>query len=159
MNPNPSNPLEIDRNALDREWQRQPGRARQAGVREADAKLAHNRASSALKTTRARLYLAVRSAPGAHGLRDKPTIDEIDAAVEVHPEHVLAVELVHTTAYAVDVAKAETTAYVDRRKALENLVELLQMDYVTTQEPRTREGSKPAPRDMPGIDFPAREDS
>ncbi len=153
----PANPFDIDPRALDREWRDQPGRARAAGVREADARHAQAQAQAALKVTFARLLLTIRRNPGSFDLRDKATVDEVEAAVIVHPDHIAAQARLDAAEYAVNVAKADTTAYVDRRKALEAQVDLLGMDYQSEREPvaRTEEGRKKTPRPKmdAGIEF------
>ncbi len=153
----PRSPFDIDPRALDREWIAQPGRARAAGVREADARHAHAQAKAALEVTAARLLLKIRDNPGAYGLRDKPTVDEIEAAVVIHADHQTAVARLNQTEYEVNVAKADTTAYVDRRKALEAQVDLLGLDYQSEREPVARteqgKGRTPRPRMDAGIEF------
>lgn len=131
-----TNPFDIDLNDLAGEWQRQPGYSRAAGLREADARHEHTHAKTVLAVTDARLYLEIRNDPAGHGLRDKPTKDEIDAAVTTHQEHCDAVLAVNNAQYAWDVAKADTVAFIDRRKALENEVELLALNYRSEAEPR-----------------------
>ena len=136
-------PFEIDPRALDAEWIRQPALARAAGRREAEARDAHSRAKAALDVARAKARLAVRRAPGAYFLRDKPTVDEIEAAVEVSDDVQAAVAAVNAAKFELDVAGADVVAYVDRRKALEGLVDLLAMDYQTGREPSPRRGRAP----------------
>lgn len=131
-----TNPFEIDLNDLAGEWQVQPGYARDAGVREADARAKHTHAKMLLAVTDARLYLEIRNNPEASGLRRKPTKDEIEAAVTIHQEHCNAQLAVNEAQYEWDIAKADTTAFIDRRKALENEVELLALDYRNATEPR-----------------------
>ena len=130
------NPFQIDNARLDDEWRRQPGLSREAGRREADAKHAHAQARARLAVTAARMSLAIRKAPEKFGLRERPNNDEVAAALEVSPEYQDAVREVDEAKLAEDYAKADTVAFVDRRKALENLVELLRLDYFAEQEPR-----------------------
>lgn len=130
------NPFIIDLNDLAGEWQRQPGYSRDAGRREADARHAHTCAKAELSVIDARLYLAIRSDPEAYDLRDKPTKDEIEAAVSVHGDHIAAVTRVNRAQYEWDIAKADTVAFIDRRKALENEVELIALNYFSETEPR-----------------------
>ncbi len=132
------NPFLIDLNDLATEWQRQPGYARDAGLREADARHQHTLAKSALKVVDARLYLRIRTAPEDFDLRAKPTKEEVEAAVAVHTDHLAAERAVNEAQYEWDIAKADTVAFVDRRKALENEVELLALNYRSESEPRTK---------------------
>lgn len=141
-------PFDIDQNRLDREWISQPGKARAAGVREADARHVHAQAKAKLDVVASRLALTIRKTPGAYELRDKPTADEVEAAVTLQPGFQAALKELNEAKYALDVASADTTAYVDRRKALEGLVELLGMDYQSEREPVARNRDK-APKRAP----------
>lgn len=123
------NPLFIDPADLAGEWLGQPAQARAAGHREAEARREYSHAKARYDVVRARLYLAVRSQPAVYGLRDKATVDEIEAAVTVHQDHLAALNALNEAQYALDVARADTVAYVDRRKALENLVGLRRTEY------------------------------
>jgi hypothetical protein len=129
-------PFQIDPHALHTELLRQPGLTRDAGTREADARHAHDQAKARLAVVTARLSLAVRRDPGRYHLRDRPNQDEIDAAVLLQSEHQEAVEAVADARYALDIHTAHGVAMVDRRKALEGLVRLLELDYYAEREPR-----------------------
>lgn len=135
-----TNPFEINPNNLDGEWIRQPGLSRAAGRREADARHAASQAKARLAVVGARLARSIRGAPEKFGLPDRPTIDAVAATVEVQPEYQQAVKDLDDAELAVAYAKADTTAFVDRRKALENLVELLRLDYFSEQEPKPLSG-------------------
>lgn len=148
----PQNPFTIDDRRLDRECLDQAQRAREAGVREADARHAHAQAKAAFDVACARLQLAIRAAPVAYKLRDKPTKDEVDAAVILQPEYTTALLLVNETKYELDVATAETNAYVDRRKMIERRIELLSIEWHADKEPRTIPMS-PARTVGEGIEF------
>ena len=130
------NPFLIDLNDLAAEWQRQPGYSRDAGRREAEARHEHTLAKAELAVVDARLYLRIRADPDQYDLRDKPTKDEIEAAVSVHADHLAAERRVHEAQYTWDLTKADTVAFIDRRKALENEVELLALNYRSETEPR-----------------------
>lgn len=134
------NPFEIDQNDLDTEWRKQPQLSRAAGRREADARHAHAQAKANLSVVAARMALSIRRAPEKFNIREKPTVDEVNAALESTPEYQQAVADVDAAQLAWDYAKADTVAFVDRRKALENLVELMRLDYFSEQEPRALSG-------------------
>lgn len=153
MNPDldQHDPFEIDRARLDVEWLGQPRLSREAGRRRARAALVQARAEAARKLTKARLYLAVRGQPGAYGLRDKPTVDEVDAAVEAHDDYAAAVATALDAQHELDVADADVTAYIDRRKALESLVQLTALNYATEKAPVAKTRSAP---EEPGIADP-----
>jgi len=129
-------PFDIDPNRLDREWLEQAKLARAAGHREAEARDTHARAKAKLDVVAARTALAVRRNPGAYNLRDKPNQDEIEAAVILSDSHQEAVKELNDAKYALDIASADTTAFVDRRKALERLVDLLALNYRSEKEPQ-----------------------
>lgn len=147
----PESPFEIDPARLDRELIRQPRLSAAAGRREAEARHAHAQAKvrlevaeARLKEAEARAAIAVRAAPATFGLRDKPTVDEVAAAACVHPMVVQARAVVEQRAgeaadalYEVEVAKAAVTAYLDRRKSIEGLISLMELDYWAEMEPRT----------------------
>lgn len=155
----PKSPFDIDPKRLDLMWLRQAQLARAAGVREADARHAHAQAKARLDVISAQLTLEIRKNPGAHDLRDKPTADEVAAAVTVDKRYQDALTALNRRKYDLDVASADTTAFVDRRKGLENLVELMKLEFHSEREPRTRDGSRPAHHMEPGIEFdPTEED-
>jgi hypothetical protein len=132
-----ANPFVIDLGRLHEEWQRQPGYSREAGRREAEAKRAVNQCRARLKLIDAQLLLQIRGNPEAHGLGAKPNKEVLEAAVTVHPSYQAAVEALNEALYAQDVAEADRVACChDRRKALENEVELLCINYHSETEPR-----------------------
>lgn len=171
MNAPADDPFVIDQNHLHTEWLAQPGLARAAGQREADARHAlaqakasldvavadarylQEKAKADLQTAEAQAELDVRKNPEKFGLGAKPTIPEVSAAVAVQPgvraardalvgrgrvspEVISATAAVNDHRKLLDYAEAETRAYVDRRKALENLVELLGLRYFDEMEPK-----------------------
>lgn len=136
----PENPFGIDPGRLDREIVNQPRASRAAGVAEADARHAHAQAKARLDVTDARLRLAIKAAPEKFGLT-KPTVDDLAAAVELHPDHQAARTALDEAKYALDVASANTNAMLDRRKMIERLVELLALDYHAEKEPFVPVGS------------------
>lgn len=129
-------PFDIDPSRLDKELLKQPRMSRAAGRAEAEARHALGQANARLDVVKARLYLAVRNNPANFQLRDKPTVDEVEAAVKVNGVYEKAVQDVTEAQFAVDVAKADSVATLDRRKVLENLVELLALDFHAEREPR-----------------------
>ena len=127
---------DIDPARLDRELLRQPGLTRRAGSPEADARHAYMQAKSRLDVVKARLTLAVRRQPSKFGLRDKPNEAEVDAAVMLEQDYQNAVRAVNEAKFALDVAAADSNAMLDRRKAIEGLVDLLSLEYWSEREPR-----------------------
>ena len=129
-------PFQIDPHALDRELLKQPGMTRDAGEAEADARHAHDQAKARLAVTEARLALAVRKNPSRYDLRDKPTVDEIEAAVVCTKEYQDAQREVIEAKYRLDVRAAHAMAQIDRRKAVERLVDLIALNYYAEREPK-----------------------
>lgn len=132
----PQNPFTIDDRRLDRECLQQAQLSRAAGEREADARHAHAQAKAAFDVACARLQLAIRAAPVAYKLRAKPTKDEVDAAIILQPEYTEALLRVNEAKYALDLAAADVSAHIDRRKMIERRVELLAIDWHAEREPR-----------------------
>ena len=132
------NPFVIDNDRLDQEWLRQPQLTREAGRREADARHEHAMAKARLDVVTARLSTEIRRTPGKFGLPDKPTVGQVEAAVTVQKDYADAVDAVNLAKRDMDYAAADTAAFLDRRKALERLVELLALDYWAEREPRAQ---------------------
>lgn len=131
-------PADIDPDHLDRELIGQPQLTRATGHREAEAKHAHDQAKARMAVLDARLSLAIRANPTKYGLREKPNKEEVEAAVLTQPAMEAAQKEVLETKYALDIASADTTWVLDRRKMLERLVDLLALDYYSEREPRPK---------------------
>jgi hypothetical protein len=147
----PQNPFVIDTERLDLEWARQPKLSRDSGAGEADARHEYNQAKTRLAVieaqlaaTRASIYLEIRSDPTKYDLREKPTVDEVEAAVLCSKGYQAGLAAVHGASaavndahHALDLAEANRIAIThDRRKALENYVQLLAINYVCEREPK-----------------------
>ncbi len=130
------NPLLIDENKLLEEWLGQPSLTREAGRREADARHEHAQAKARLDVISARLKLQIRRNPGKYTLPDKPTVDQVDATLIAEREYQDALDVVNVTKRNLDYATADTNAFLDRRKALERLVELLHLEYWSERGPQ-----------------------
>lgn len=134
-----SRPLEIDEGRLDWEWLRQAKLTRRAGEREAEARHDFAQAKARLDLTEAKLKRRVRDDPTVHGLKDKPTEASISEAVTVMEEYQKALADMNQAKYELDLMSADVTAMVDKRKGLERLVELLALEYYSTdREPKLR---------------------
>lgn len=135
-------PWEVDPHALDREWLKQARLSRDTGTDEADCKHALNKASARLKLKAAQLRADIRRNPESYGFgAKKPSIDEVDDAMTSHEAYQTAVAEEIEAQLAFDRAKAITVAVShDRRKTLENLVELLRLDYFSEKDHDTSVG-------------------
>lgn len=144
MASDPSTPFTIDPNALDAEWINQVRLTRKAGLREADARHEHAQAKARLDVLWGKLWREVLFHPELYGFPEgkKPTEESIKATVAVQSAYVAAVDAVNDTKRDLDYCSADTTAFIDRRKALENLVDLAQLEYNCTQDvaPKTPAG-------------------
>ena len=133
----PASPFTIDTARLDLEWARQPKLSRDAGVDEADARHAYNQAKARLAVVEARMALEIRRNYEKYDFDKKPTKDEAKAAVVLCPEYQEAEAAVNLAKRDLDYAEAYKVAIThDRRKALENYVELLALNYVCEREPK-----------------------
>lgn len=136
----PANPFAIDTARLDREWVEQASHTRAAGRREADARHAHAQAKARLDVGAARMKLAIRQHPDRYSLREKPTVDEVESTLVMQRDYQELVDAVNVAKRDLDYAGADTNAFLDRRKALERLVELMALDYFSEKEPRAAGG-------------------
>lgn len=134
--PENTDPFKIDEHHLDREWITQAQFARRAGRAEADARHEHAQAKTRLDMCAAGLLLDIRRNPEKYGIAGKPTEAMVDATVILQPEHIQLTSALHAAKRMLDYRTADTTACVDRRKALERLVELLSISYYAEAEPR-----------------------
>lgn len=134
----------IDPNNLAEECAAQPGMTRAAGVREADARHARDQAKSRLDVVEAEIAHEVRKDPEKFGIEGSPTIPEVKSAVVRDRRYQTAVAELNGAERELQLAGADVRAHTDRRKMIERLVELLQLDYFSEREPRV---SDPAVRD------------
>jgi hypothetical protein len=125
--------------------------SRAAGTTKADAKHAHNIAKAYTKVVAARIRRDIRAHPDQYGFgTKKPTIDEVDDALQVHEVYRKAVEDENRAEYAFDIASTNVVAVChDRRKALESMIELLRLDYLSEREyrPKTPEAREKLSQD------------
>jgi hypothetical protein len=79
---------------------------------------------------------ASRLDPESYDLSSRPNADAIKDTVVLEADVQEAVRELDQAKYNLDIASADVSAMVDRRKALERLVELLALDYYSEREPR-----------------------
>lgn len=149
------NPFVIDLNNLHEEWQVQAKLSRDAGHREAEAKHEMRLAKARIAVLEARLNVVesqllihVRENPEEYGMeKARPPKEVLEAAVvvamcedkravDIYLQLTEAREELIRAEFAADVAEADRVAFVDRRKALENEVELLKLNYFAEREQR-----------------------
>lgn len=129
----------IDVGDLGGEWVRQASRTRAACVRVADAEHALAQAKARLELVEAEVRRQVRADPARYEL-DKATEKAVEDVVVCSKRRRRAAGEVADLKHALDVLKADLAAEMDRRRGLENAVELLQIDYYG--EPREARTSR-----------------
>lgn len=134
-----TDPFVIDPGRLDAEWLEMARFARRAGVAEADARHAHSQARARLDVCEATLVVDIKRNPAKYGV-EKPTEKLVEALVVLAPEHQKLTDELFAAQRLLDLCRTDVTACVDRRKALERLVELLSINYFATAEPRAAAG-------------------
>lgn len=143
--------LDIDANALDQEWLTQPGVVYNFGEAEADAKHEYAQAIAALKVLKAELAMKVRRTPTRFGFIKRPTKDEVDDTVQLSKRYQEGVKESLKLKHKVDILTVAREAMMDRRKGLENLVQLHLTNYHSepklpaSEVVRARISSAPAP--------------
>lgn len=132
--------LVIDEHDLQKECLRQARLALRWLLLEADAKLETNRAKAKLELTEARLRRVVRATPEGFKLKDKPTEAMIGEVVTTMDEYQAAVEEYNQTRAAQDQLAGIVACLTDRRRMIEGLIELKQIEYYGDPRPRTAAG-------------------
>ena len=123
-----SNLFDIDKTRLDWEWEMQPKHFHEAAVKSAEARQELERAKARLDVAEAEAKLDIRRFPEKYNL-EKVTEDVVKSAVMLHPKYQSALEAVNAAKYTVEMLAAAAGAWDMRKRALENLVELLKLDY------------------------------
>lgn len=129
----------LDEAALDQEWLKQPRLTLRWALAEADARNEVNQKKAKLDLVEARIKRAVRCDPTKFDLKEKPTEGSINEVVAVHTDYLAALEDLNDAKHAQDQLAGVVAALTDRRRALERLVELKQIDYYG--EPRPKGGA------------------
>lgn len=120
--------IEIDPFQLDREWVDQPVMYHRAAVQLAEAKRQLDHAKTAMELTKADLYAAISANPEQFGL-SKTTETAISQAMVCQKLYQEGQGAIRKAKYQVDVLEAAVLALDQRKKALENLVQLHLSDY------------------------------
>ncbi len=123
--------LEIDHNALDIEWLEQPKKFFRVSKKLADAREEMHDASLQLDVIVAEVGQETREA------LEKPTVAAVADAVIQDKRVIEAKQMLKNYRNEVDVCQAEVSAMDMRKKALENAVRLLGLEYFASpQTPR-----------------------
>ncbi len=139
--PKIANPFQIDPD-LWAEWSRMPSQTRDAGVRVADARHLYNVAKAKVDVERARLFHAIRKNPGHYDLADgkAPSNEVTETRVQIEPSYIKLVDEMNLRKKELDYTEADAEAFLTKRKTLENMVELVALDYHADREPRPLSG-------------------
>lgn len=133
--------LDIDPLRLPEEWLGQAKLFHHFAMLSADADAAVDQAKLTLKVVEGELEMAIRAKPAAYKLI-KATEAEVKAAIPTQPQFKEAskryIEARRNAAYA----DAAVQAIETRKRALENLVELLRMDYFADPRSSRREPTR-----------------
>jgi hypothetical protein len=121
--------LAIDPHNLDEDWLRQPILyARAAGAVEDNTRM-RDSAKLDLENDTAEMVLRVGKKPGSYGLKDKPTVGDINATVTADENIQRAKRLLDTCSHQLLKAQNFLRAVDMRKKALEGMVQLFIAQY------------------------------
>ena len=122
----------IDNKHLDVEWEAQAQRSFEIGRYAAEARFALDDARRLLDLAESEAALAVRQNPAAYGLT-KPTEGAITATVTALPEIQAKIDAVNKARRDFELVNTAMTAIEHKKKALESLTQLKQMNYYSAK--------------------------
>lgn len=120
--------VQIDENALDVEWLKQPSLMIKYARFVAEARKLEDIARERLEFIRAKLDQKIRKDPEGYGL-SKITETAIQNCIVQQPEYIAANREASDARYEYDIAKGVVQAIDHRKSALENLVKLHGQQY------------------------------
>lgn len=140
--------FELDKHNLDEEWTNQPALYWKSAENLAHARAAYERAKTETKVVEAELDKEIRTNPAAHGL-EKITEPAIKNTINLNPKYRKAVDDEILKMHIKDLYEAEIYTLDNRKKALENLVQLHLANYYSSPKLPNKEGEvmKRAERD------------
>lgn len=134
-----SNAVDIDENNLVTECLDHPRATLDAHEDEADAKHELAKANERLAVTEADLQLSVRETPEKFNLPKDMKEAGIKAAVMLHKDYRTAVQEVNDAQHRVHLCTAMVKGLEDKRRMIERIIELKQIDYWSEPRPRGTE--------------------
>ncbi len=137
--------VSIDEHRLDKEWVEQPERYHVVAREQADAQSKVDLAKSRVEFVKGKLYKEIAAQPQDFGLA-KATEASVNAAIATHPEYVKAVEEAHEAKHRAHILTTVVTAFDQRKRALEKLVDLKLADYFS--QPTAKSDNKEAVKEM-----------
>lgn len=132
--------LKIDEGALDQECLKHPRRVLRWVLLEADARHEVTLAKARLTLTEARVKRAIRADPAAFGLA-KPTKDMVDDAAVTTDEYQTALAEYNAAEAHADQVKGVVTSLHEKRRAIERMIELRQIEYYAEPRPKVPNGA------------------
>lgn len=135
--------FQIDEDALDKEWLKQPSIVAKYARRQASARHELTLAKNKYEAIRAETRNKIRRDPTGYGLA-KPTETALNDAVDCAAPVKAAQGEIADLQFAFDACCAAMTALDHKKKALENLVDLLAMDYYSSPRYKNRESAETA---------------
>ena len=122
----------IDRNHLDIEWEKQASNVFEIGRLQAQAQLYMDDLKRQLETKKSNLDFAIRRDPAKFGIA-KVTEGAINSAITINPEIVDLTDKIAHAQFQVNLFKAASFALENKKKGLENLTQLIAMNYYSAK--------------------------
>ncbi len=129
--------LHIDKHLLDEEWVNQPKLYFEYASELAQARVELEEAKAEFDVVKAETDLTIRSNPDDYDLPEKTTEVMIGKALILTDEYAEAQKVVFTAKYRVDILSGAQTALDNRKKALENLVDLHGRNYFSSPQAKS----------------------
>lgn len=120
--------LSIDEYNLDKEWLAQAGRVFRYGVKLADAERDLDEVKSEFDVRKAEIYREVAADPSSFGL-EKTTEAAINSVVIRDSRYLKSQRELFDAKHDAKIYEAAVKAFIDRKKALEKLVDLQMANY------------------------------
>ena len=127
--------FQIDENALDQEWIKQPSLFSKYAKTAADARMEMDEAKNSLEVIKAEVSVSIRREPETHGLA-KVTEASLKELVECCDQVRVANTILIEQRHHYEIMQAAVGAMDHRKKALEGLVSLFLADYYS--QPRAK---------------------
>ena len=120
--------LEIDKDSLDWEWQRQAGLFLKYSEEAANANLLRDRAKENIEIVKAELNKEILADPGKFKI-DKITVASVDAVIKTDKKVIKTVDKWLTLKYEAEIFGSAKQAFEHKKSALEHLAKLYLSGY------------------------------
>jgi hypothetical protein len=128
--------IQIDKNNLSEEWEKQGGLYLHYALKLSKAERSRNNAKEEMEVVKARIDKDIRKNPSAYGY-EKVTESIVSNTIILEEDHKEATENYIDSCYEVGVLQAVVRAFDHKKKALENLVTLHMGGY--NAEPKNKQ--------------------